>query len=421
MTSFFPDGVMLPPLLGDLFPPYALSRADAALLLRVQGILDADIAPHAADHDRNGRYPVHAVSLLKQAGLLMLPVPRAYGGMGATQALSLEVMVRIAAADPAVAQIYKVHDDLVREIFSYATPAFCHHLAQHIMSEHAIIGMAVAENGRTADSFLQTLAIGQSDGQWVLRGRKIYATGAAGADLIAISSFDPQAAQHQGDARAGLRFDLVPRSAPGLRILRDWDRMGQRATDSGTVILDDVRVSAASNALAPQSVLPVHTSLRHQAGFSAILVGIGIGALRAGCAFVAHHSRPWGAAQVEHATDDPYVQRMVGEMGADLSVAYCAVRQCGELLDLYERGGLSRAALAMPVSAARSVATRAALRATSDILAATGARGTDALHGFDRYWRDARTLSLHDPVDWKNAEIGRHLLTGWTPEPGPYQ
>ncbi|RBM09495.1 acyl-CoA dehydrogenase family protein [Novacetimonas cocois] len=421
MTSFLPDGVMLPPLLGDLFPPCVLSRADAPLLLRLQEILDTTIAPHAADNDRTGRYPTHAISLLKQSGLLMLAVPRAYGGMGAGQALSLEVMVRIAMADPAVAQIYKVHDDLVREIFSYATPALCHRLAERIRSDHAIIGMAVAENGPTADSFMQTLAVARPDGQWVLRGRKIYATGAAGADLIAITSFDPLAARDHDDVRAGLRLDLVPRATPGLRILRDWNRIGQRATDSGTVILDDVRVGAEWNAIAPQSVLPVHTSLRYQAGFSAILIGTGIGALRAGCDFVARHSRPWGAAQVERATDDPYVRRRIGEIGADLSVAYCAVRQCGDLLDLHERGGIARGAVAIPVSAARSAATGAALRATSDILAATGARGTDLQYGLDRYWRDARTLSLHDPVDWKNAEIGRHLLTGWTPEPGPYQ
>ena len=38
-----------------------------------------------------------------------------------------------------------------------------------------------------------------------------------------------------------------------------------------------------------------------------------------------------------------------------------------------------------------------------------------------RWWRNARTLSLHDPVDWKHAEIGQHVLTGWDPPPGIYQ
>ncbi|MDT8872810.1 acyl-CoA dehydrogenase family protein [Komagataeibacter rhaeticus] len=115
------------------------------------------------------------------------------------------------------------------------------------------------------------------------------------------------------------------------------------------------------------------------------------------------------------------MRRLLGEIGADLFGAYCAVMAAGRMLDQYEQGQVSRNAVAMAASAARSVATRAGLRAASDAPAAAGARGTDAANAFDRYWRDARTISLHDPVDWKNAEIGRHLLTGWVPEPGLYQ
>lgn len=70
--------------------------------------------------------------------------------------------------------------------------------------------------------------------------------------------------------------------------------MGQRATDSGTVTLKDVKVEDQWNALDPDAVLPQHVALRFQAGFSAILTGIGIAALRAVCAFVPERARPWG-------------------------------------------------------------------------------------------------------------------------------
>lgn len=49
-----------------------------------------------------------------------------------------------------------------------------------------------------------------------------------------------------------------------------------------------------------------------------------------------------------------------------------------------------------------------------------GTRSASRSTGFDRWWRNARTLSLHDPVDWKHEEIGRHVLTGWDPPPGIY-
>ncbi|ATU71837.1 acyl-CoA dehydrogenase [Komagataeibacter rhaeticus] len=421
MTTLPTGGYCLPPLLHDLLPSRPVSGPVGAVLLRVQHVLDTCIAPTAVQRDRTGGYPHQAIAALKPTGILALAVPVEWGGMGMGQDLSLELMLRLAVADPAVAQIYKVHDDLLREIFAYAPAGLKAELGARIVSDHIILGMAVAENGRTADSFLQTLAQPGPEGTHFISGRKIYATGASGADLVAVSSFDPVAAQKAGSVRAGVRMDLVPRNTPGLAFHHDWNRMGQRATDSGTVTLDRVRVADRWNALLPDADLPRHVALRFQAGFSAILTGIGIGAVRAVCAFVPRQARPWGAAGVESADQDPYVRRLLGEIGADLFGAYCAVMAAGRMLDQYEQGQVSRNAVAMAASAARSVATRAGLRAASDAPAAAGARGTDAANAFDRYWRDARTISLHDPVDWKNAEIGRHLLTGWVPEPGLYQ
>lgn len=49
-----------------------------------------------------------------------------------------------------------------------------------------------------------------------------------------------------------------------------------------------------------------------------------------------------------------------------------------------------------------------------------GTRPAARANGFDRFWRNARTLSMHDPLDWTHEEIGRHVLTGWDPPPGIY-
>jgi alkylation response protein AidB-like acyl-CoA dehydrogenase len=49
-----------------------------------------------------------------------------------------------------------------------------------------------------------------------------------------------------------------------------------------------------------------------------------------------------------------------------------------------------------------------------------GTRSTARRHGFDRWWRNARTLTLHDPVDWKHVEIGDHVINGWEPPFGIY-
>jgi len=50
----------------------------------------------------------------------------------------------------------------------------------------------------------------------------------------------------------------------------------------------------------------------------------------------------------------------------------------------------------------------------------TGARATKTGTGLDRFWRDVRTLTLHDPVSYKAVEVGDHLLKGAYPEPSGY-
>jgi alkylation response protein AidB-like acyl-CoA dehydrogenase len=219
----------------------------------------------------------------------------------------------------------------------------------------------------------------------------------------------------------GATLNLVRKGAAGVTIHRDWDALGQRGTDSGTVTFDKVKTDPLWRGNIPGSFSPPHASLRYQAGFAAVLIGIGVAALRAASEFVVKQSRPWPSGVVDNAADDPYVRRLMGELAADLAAAYSITLATGELLDAAERGEIERTRVAAPIYAAKSTVSRAAVRATSKIYALMGTRSVPRANGFDRFWRNVRTLSLHDPIDWKNAELGRHVLTGWDPPPGLYQ
>jgi alkylation response protein AidB-like acyl-CoA dehydrogenase len=412
---------MLKPLLQKAFPPNGLTAEEIAGLIRLEAVIESDIAPAAAAHDAAGRYPTGSVAALKRSGLLSTGVPAAQGGPGLSSRFSLEAQLRLAIADSAVAQLFKIHDELVREVFSYAPEALRPTLAQRLLENDTILGLAVAEAGRKVDDPWTTLARPRPGGGFVIDGRKIYTTGAAEADLILVWTFNPVADGIAINPLLGAQAILVPKHTAGVTIHRDWDALGQRATDSGSVGFAAVTTDPAWTASAPGLAPLPHASLRYQAGFAAIMIGLGIGALRAAIPFIADSSRPWPSAGVDSATDDPYVRRLTGELTADLAAAYALTLQTGDLLDAFERGEVDRTALAAPIYAAKSAASRAGLRATGEIYALMGTRAAARGTGFDRFWRNARTVSLHDPVEWKHAELGRHVLTGWDPPPGPYQ
>eukprot|EP00903_Cladosiphon_okamuranus_P004415 g4413.t1 len=347
-------------------------------------------------------------------------VPQASGGGGISHLCSLEIQMRLATMDSSVAQLYKVHDELVREILVY-TPEFQRErLAKLIVEQNQIIGLAVAEPGKTAIDPMKTICEKQPDGSFLVNGFKIYTTGAAEADQIATWTFNPAAATEENPL-LGMQLFMIPRGTEGVEVNRDWNALGQRATDSGSIAFTNVACPEEWVGSVPGKAPLIHASLRYQAGFSAILCGIGFGALNAAMPYINERSRPWAQSGVTKATQDPMILRAIGELASDLTAAWAATRLCGPLLDAFECGEISRAQLAMPISAAKSASSRAAMAATGRIHELMGTGSIAGAADYDRWWRNARTLSLHDPVEWKSHELGRHLVTGWEPEPGIYQ
>jgi alkylation response protein AidB-like acyl-CoA dehydrogenase len=72
------------------------------------------------------------------------------------------------------------------------------------------------------------------------------------------------------------------------------------------------------------------------------------------------------------------------------------------------------------VASVKVVTTDVGLRVTSGVFEVTGSRATSLKVGLDRYWRDLRTHTLHDPVAYKNRELGRYVLLGEIPQPTWY-
>jgi alkylation response protein AidB-like acyl-CoA dehydrogenase len=87
----------------------------------------------------------------------------------------------------------------------------------------------------------------------------------------------------------------------------------------------------------------------------------------------------------------------------------------GENLTAEQRGGVSVA-----IATAKIATTNASLNITQNIFQVMGARATTAKLNLDRFWRNVRTQTLHDPVDYKYQEIGEWILTDKVPDPSFY-
>ncbi|GAA3459445.1 acyl-CoA dehydrogenase family protein [Saccharothrix longispora] len=251
------------------------------------------------------------------------------------------------------------------------------------------------------------------DGGFAVSGRKTFATGASVADRLVVSAT-------RTDTGDKLTF-TVDAKAAGITYAGDWDNIGQRLTASGGVVFDGVFVPAGRvlGGEAPTPRLSL-AALGFQLVLAQLYVAMAEGALAEAARYTRTTTRPWFLSGVDEATDDPYTLAAYGELVADAKAAGLLADHASSLLHAASERGADltadeRADAAVAVSSAKVVATRVANTTTARVFELCGARATAAGYAFDRFWRNARTLTLHDPVAYKAREVGAHFLTGAQP------
>ena len=360
----------------------------------------AEFAAGAPVRDAERRLPHDEVGALKGSGLLALSVPAEFGGVDAPATVVAEVFRTIAEADPSLAQIPQSHYTFLEALRSQGTAAQ-QEFFYSLVADGALFANAQTERGPHAVD-VDTTTLTPDGTDFVLSGRKFYSTGALFADWLIV--------------RASL-VAFIPRDAAGVDVADDWDGMGQRTTASGTVTLDGVRVPAEhvvpfSPIFGGPTVYGAHAQLIH----AAIDVGIATGALAEGVRQAAG-ARPHFEAGVAVAADDPTLIQVAGELvvtvrGARALLADAAREVDAARTDLTDE---SAATASIAVAVAKVAAVRASLEASSVLFDLGGTRSASASANLSRYWRDARTHTLHDATRWKLQHIGRHALSGTRP------
>jgi len=189
-----------------------------------------------------------------------------------------------------------------------------------------------------------------------------------------------------------------------------------------------VHVSRANVLQAPGVTPSPHTSLRtlvSQLILANLYLGIGEGAFASALQYTKDEARPWFLSGVQRAHEDPYTQHRYGEFRVALRAAQAVADDAAEKLQAaLDRGNaltpVERGDVALAVSEAKVLAHRAGVEVSGQFLELTGARSCGSRHGFDRYWRNVRVHSLHDPIDYKLRDLGRHAITGHYPDATAY-
>ncbi len=372
------------------------------------------IGSGSKDRDLNDENPFDQVAALKRAGFGTLRLPVEYGGAGLTVPQLFSAVIDVAQADPIVAHIFRAHFWFVEERLRSRSQKWL-----DLVSAGKIFGNAFSEKGSAAVGSLvfNTRLLPSPTGGFRLDGAKYYSTGTLFSDYLTVTA----TTDHDSVTTV-----VVPADRAGVTIIDDWDGFGQRRTGTGTTTFTGVAV-AEDEVLSdsPYDAEPVPTvqyaSL--QLYIHAVVAGVLANVVDDGVQLLRSRERSFSHALAERPTEDPLLQRQLGELASVAYIARAAVLDAAAAIAAAndsEVDGVPDAGLAaeaqLKVAKVKVHLDDVAPIAATRLLELGGASASSRQRNLDRHWRNIRTITLHNPVGLKARVIGQNLLHG-TPVP----
>lgn len=391
-----------------------------AKYIDISADLRREMAKTSAEVDRSGRYPEANMRLIEQSGLGDLLFTESMGGAtpdeyGADTPAMVQILKNLGAGESSTAQIWSFNRGQTLGLLGKDSPLpedVRQQLIQEVRTENVRFCSPQAERYKRRRYDFQ-LSVKKADGGIVVNGDKYFATGSPGAkyghSTGLMEGFD---SVWEGGAHDFL-FDL---RAPGVTLLDDWDNMGQRATGSGQIHFENVFIADGWHWAALDGAFksPNNTvGIFAQFGLTSVILGIGAGCMDA---LVAHlQERP----TFPGIFDDTSTRYQIGLHQARLAAGEASLMSAAEQAVAFVQAGAptdTRAEVSIACSQAKVAIVEAVLGLASDMQKFLGGQSTSNHYGLDRFWRNARTLSLQDVMDIRTQAVGAWALTKEAPQ-----
>ncbi|WP_282440321.1 acyl-CoA dehydrogenase family protein [Brasilonema sp. UFV-L1] len=257
---------------------------------------------------------------LRQSNLLKLIVPKEYGGLGQTWLVALKITREFAKVDSSIAHIFSYHH------LGVVIP----HIFGSTEQKERYYSETIRNNWFWSNAInpldRRTTLISQ-DNHFRLNGIKSFCSGSQDSDILPITATHTETGE--------LSILAISSQREGVTIDNNWDNMGQRQTDSGSITFDNVLVyrdEILGSRDKPNQPFSTIRSCLTQLNLANIYLGIAQGAFEAAILYTCTTTRPWLTSGVESANEDPYILQHYGNMWVDLQAAKSLTDQAGELL-----------------------------------------------------------------------------------------
>ncbi len=207
---------------------------------QVNAFAASEIAPRAAEIDRNNEFPNDLWKKFGDMGLLGITVPEEDGGSGMGYLAHCIAMEEISRASASVALSYGAHSNLcVNQIKINATAEQKAKYLPKLISGDHVGALAMSEPGAGSDVVSMQLRAKQSGDHYILNGNKMWITNGPDADVLVVyAKTDPDAGSK------GITAFIIEKGMPGFSTAQKLDKLGMRGSNTCELVFQDCAVPA---------------------------------------------------------------------------------------------------------------------------------------------------------------------------------
>ncbi len=373
------------------------------LIALTRDLADAELAPRAAEYEREERFPREVFAKLGEAGLLGLPFGEDVGGGGQPYAVYLQVVEELAIRWASVALGVSVHTLACGPVDRFGTEEQRRDLLPEMVGGRLLGAYCLSEAHAGSDpAAMRARAVRDGEG-WVASGEKAWVTHGGHADFYSTFLRTPDDGE-----RAISCFHLTP-DLPGFSAAPPEQKMGLTGSTTAAMRLDGVAVPAGRMVGDPGRGLAIALSALDSGrlGVSAVAVGLAQSALDVAVAYACEREA-FGRRIVDH--------QGVAFLLADMAAAVESARATYLVAARRKDAGLPYSRQA---SIAKLVSTDAAMRVTTDAVQVLGGAGYTRDHPAERYMREAKVMQIFEGTNQiQRMVIGRSLAKESVPAAG---
>ena len=349
------------------------------------------LAPQAANNDSQSLFPTDAIKQMGQLGFMGMVVPEEYGGANTDNVSYALALEEIAAGEGATSTIMSVHNSVgCMPILAFGSAAQQQQYLPAMATGEMLAAFCLTEPDAGSDaSAIRTTATLNKD-HYLLNGTKQFITSGKNADVAIVFA-------RTGEGKKGITAFIVDTNDPGYIISRVENKLGQRASDTCQITLDNCKVPVEQRLGAEGQGYGIALSNLEggRIGIAAQAVGMARSAYKHALQF-SQERKTFGKAIIEHQA----IAFMLADMATQIDAAHLLVLRAATLRD-------AQRPCLMEASMAKLFSSEMAEKVCSQAIQIHGGYGYLHDYAVERISRDVRVCQLYEGT----SEVQRLVIS----------